>query len=67
MKFPISHNVAQFCEKLYDNTVKFSSTIQNFPLIGSGKLYNLSEEETECLGYQVFNCKQYEKMIYNGK
>lgn len=48
-EFSINNNVRQFCENLYDNKVKFFTTIQNCVLIGSGKQYNLNEEETECL------------------
>lgn len=62
-----SDNVRQFCQQIFENKVKFASAVQNCVLIGLGKPYKLSKEESKLLGCCIISCKKYEKMIYNGK
>jgi len=62
-----SDNVRQFCQKIFENKVKFASAVQNCVLIGLGKPYKLSKEESKLLGCCIISCKKYEKMIYNRK
>lgn len=65
-QFVIRNEVREFCDKLYGKQVKFYTDVDNCRLIGSGKPYELSTDEGNSLGLQVFDCKTYKKIIYNG-